>query len=85
MVKKSSDRLPRLSRIRDISRVPHIAKLYSTIAAEYIAKLKALGVKVTTPDLASFRTAMGPAYDKIRKYAGKDNVDTFLAMCDKLR
>ena len=36
-----------------------------------IAKMEQAGVKVTRPDLAPFRTAMKPAYERIGKYAGK--------------
>jgi tripartite ATP-independent transporter DctP family solute receptor len=46
--------------------------------ADQISKMEKLGVKVTRPNLAPFRAAMGPAYEKIGKYAGEDNVKTFM-------
>nr|MBC8158231.1 TRAP transporter substrate-binding protein [Alphaproteobacteria bacterium] len=45
-----------------------------------IAKLEGKGMKVTRPDRAEFKAMMGPAYDAIAEYAGKENVDTFLKM-----
>lgn len=52
---------------------------------EYIEKLEGVGMKVTYPDPEGFRSAMAPAYDAIRQYAGVENVNTFLEMADKLR
>jgi tripartite ATP-independent transporter DctP family solute receptor len=45
-----------------------------------ISKLKGKGMAITNPDIASFRAVMKPAYDRIAKYAGKDNVTKFLKM-----
>jgi tripartite ATP-independent transporter DctP family solute receptor len=42
-----------------------------------IEQLKAKGMQVTTPDLAPFKAAMGPANAEIAKYAGADNVAEF--------
>ncbi|MDK2870861.1 MAG: TRAP-type transport system periplasmic protein [bacterium] len=52
--------------------------------AGLIEKLKELGMVVTTPDLAPFKAKMGPAYERIAEYAGKENVETFLKMVEKL-
>ena len=46
--------------------------------ADQISKMEKAGVKVTRPDLAPFRAAMAPAYERIGKYAGEDNVKTFM-------
>lgn len=45
-----------------------------------LAELAAKGMKVTEPDLAPFKAKMGPAYDRIAEYAGKENMETFLSM-----
>jgi TRAP-type C4-dicarboxylate transport system substrate-binding protein len=50
-----------------------------------VAKLKEKGMAVTTPDLAKFRAVMGPAYERIGKYAGEDNVKKFMKMVDAAR
>lgn len=52
--------------------------------AGLVEKLKQLGMVVTTPDLAPFKAKMGPAYERIAQYAGKENVETFLKMVEKL-
>lgn len=52
---------------------------------DQIAKMEKAGVKVTRPDLAPFRAAMGPAYDRIGKYAGEDNVKKFMKMVEDTR
>jgi TRAP-type C4-dicarboxylate transport system substrate-binding protein len=48
-----------------------------------IEKLKAAGMQLTTPEIAKFKAAMGPAYKAISDYAGKEYVDAFLAMVEK--
>lgn len=53
--------------------------------AGLIAKLKEKGMQVTTPDLAPFKAAMGPANDAVSKFAGADNVKTFLKYVDQAR
>jgi tripartite ATP-independent transporter DctP family solute receptor len=52
---------------------------------ELIQKLKDQGMQITNPDLAKFRAAMQPAYDRIGEYAGKENVEKFLKMVDAER
>ncbi|MCX5911419.1 MAG: TRAP transporter substrate-binding protein [Deltaproteobacteria bacterium] len=53
--------------------------------ADQIAKMEKAGVKLTRPDLAPFRAAMGPAYERIGKYAGEDNVKKFMEFVEAAR
>jgi tripartite ATP-independent transporter DctP family solute receptor len=53
--------------------------------ADQIAKMEKAGVNVTRPNLAPFRAAMGPAYERIGKYAGEDNVKTFMKYVEDAR
>jgi tripartite ATP-independent transporter DctP family solute receptor len=53
--------------------------------ADQIAKIEKAGVNVTRPNLAPFRSAMGPAYERIGKYAGEDNVKTFMKYVEDAR
>ncbi len=41
--------------------------------ADLVSKMQAAGTQVSRPDLAPFRKAMTPAYDKICNYTGEDN------------
>lgn len=50
---------------------------------ELISKLEEKGMKVTYPDKSLFKAKMQPAYDAIAEYAGRENVDTFLKMCEE--
>ncbi|PLW76852.1 TRAP transporter substrate-binding protein [Cohaesibacter celericrescens] len=50
--------------------------------ANLIAKLEEKGMKITYPDKAAFKAQMGPAYETIGKYAGEENMKTFLEMLD---
>jgi tripartite ATP-independent transporter DctP family solute receptor len=50
-----------------------------------IAKMEKAGLKVTRPDLAPFRAAMKPAYERIGKYAGEDNVKIFMKYVEEAR
>jgi tripartite ATP-independent transporter DctP family solute receptor len=52
---------------------------------DLISKMEKAGVKVTRPDLAPFRAVMGPAYERIGKYAGEDNVKTFMKFVEEAR
>lgn len=45
-----------------------------------LGRIEAAGVKISRPDLAPFRAAMGPAYERISAYAGKANMDRMLAI-----
>ena len=53
--------------------------------ADLVGKLKEKGMAVTEPDIAAFRAAMKPAYDRIGEYAGKENVEKFLKMVEEAR
>ena len=53
--------------------------------ADQIARIEKAGTAVTRPDLAPFRAAMGPAYEKIGKYAGEDNVKKFMKYVEDAR
>jgi len=53
--------------------------------ADQISKMEKAGVKVTRPNLVPFRGAMKPAYEKIGKYAGEDNVKTFMKFVEDAR
>lgn len=48
--------------------------------AELVKKLEEKGMKVTYPDKALFKAQMGPAYEAVGKYAGEENLKTFLDM-----
>ncbi|WED26831.1 TRAP transporter substrate-binding protein [Vibrio sp. DW001] len=47
---------------------------------ELVKMLEEKGMKVTRPNKAEFKAAMGPAYTKIGQYAGEENLQTFLDM-----
>jgi TRAP-type C4-dicarboxylate transport system substrate-binding protein len=53
--------------------------------ADQIAKMEKAGMKVTRPNLAPFRAAMAPAYERIGKYAGEDNVKKFMKYVEDAR
>jgi tripartite ATP-independent transporter DctP family solute receptor len=52
---------------------------------EVVGKMQQAGMQVTRPDLAPFRAAMKPAYEKIGKYAGEENVKKFLEYVEAAR
>lgn len=52
---------------------------------DLIKKFEQAGLKVTRPDIASFRAAMGPAYEKIFKRYGEDNVKVFMKFVEEAR
>jgi tripartite ATP-independent transporter DctP family solute receptor len=52
---------------------------------ELISKMQAAGVQVTRPNPAPFRAAMGPAYERIGKYAGEENVKKFREFVEAAR
>ena len=52
---------------------------------DLIKQLQEKGMQVTYPNQAEFKAKMGPAYEKIAAYAGKDNVDTFVKMADSIK
>lgn len=45
---------------------------------DIIANMEKAGVKVTKPDIPAFKTAVKPAIDKVVKYAGENNSETFM-------
>ncbi len=51
-------------------------------AAELITKLEGEGMEVTYPDRSEFQAMMEPAYEKIAEYAGQENVEYFLTICE---
>jgi tripartite ATP-independent transporter DctP family solute receptor len=53
--------------------------------ADQIAKMEKAGLQVARPNLAPFRAAMGPAYERIGKYAGEDNVKKFMTYVEAAR
>jgi TRAP-type C4-dicarboxylate transport system substrate-binding protein len=53
--------------------------------ADQISKMDKAGMQVTRPNLAPFRAAMGPAYERIGKYAGEDNVKKFMKYVEDAR
>jgi tripartite ATP-independent transporter DctP family solute receptor len=52
---------------------------------DLVAKIQKAGTQVTRPNLAPFRAAMKPAYDKISAYAGADNVKKYLEYVEAAR
>ena len=52
---------------------------------ELIAKMEKAGVQVTRPDLGPFRAAMGPAYERVAKYAGEENAKKFREFVEAAR
>jgi tripartite ATP-independent transporter DctP family solute receptor len=52
---------------------------------DLIKKMQAAGTQVTRPNLALFRAAMTPAYDKISAYAGPENAKRFLEYVEAAR
>ena len=60
-------------------------KILMNDEADQIAKMEKAGIKVTRPDPAPFRAAMGPAYERIGKYSGEENVKTFLKYVEEAR
>lgn len=52
---------------------------------DVVAKMQAAGMQVTRPDLAPFRKAMTPAYEKICKYAGEENCKKWMEYVEAVR
>jgi tripartite ATP-independent transporter DctP family solute receptor len=52
---------------------------------DLIAKMQQAGTQVTRPNLALFRAAMKPAYDKISKYAGEENAKKYMEYVEAAR
>jgi len=60
-------------------------KILMNDEADQIAKMEKAGIKVTRPNSAPFRAAMGPAYERIGKYSGEDNVKIFMKYVEDAR
>lgn len=52
----------------------HVRKVLNNEEKDLIAKMEKAGLKITRPDPAPFRAAIGSAYEKIYKRYGEDNV-----------
>jgi tripartite ATP-independent transporter DctP family solute receptor len=52
---------------------------------DVVAKMQQAGTQVTRPDLAPFRAAMKPAYDKIFKYVGEENGKKYMEYVEAAR
>ena len=87
--KKSWDKLTpeqqKIFREESILAAAYMRKLIVDQEADQIAKMEKAGLPVARPDLAPFRAAMGPAYEKIGKYAGEDNVKRFMKLVEDAR
>jgi tripartite ATP-independent transporter DctP family solute receptor len=53
--------------------------------AELVGKMQQAGVQVTRPNLALFRAAMAPAYDRIFKYVGEENGKKYMEFVEAAR
>jgi tripartite ATP-independent transporter DctP family solute receptor len=58
-------------------------KLVQDEEASDLDKIKAAGVEITEPDLAKFKAKMGPAYERVKAYAGEENMKTFMGFLGK--
>ena len=87
--KKSWDKLTpaqqEIFREESKSAAAYMRKLIVAQETEQIEKMEKAGLQVARPDLAPFRAAMGPAYEKIGKYAGEDNVKRFMKLVEDAR
>ena len=52
---------------------------------DIIAKMEKSGIKVTKPNVPAFRAAVKPAVEKIAKYTGEKNVETFMKFVEAAR
>jgi tripartite ATP-independent transporter DctP family solute receptor len=53
--------------------------------AVQIGKLEELGMEVTRPDVAAFKSKMGPAYERMKTSVGAENLDYFLKIVDEAK
>jgi tripartite ATP-independent transporter DctP family solute receptor len=58
-------------------------KLVRDDEARQIAEMKKMGIQIDTPDLAPFRAAMPPAYEKVKAKIGAQNFAEFMEMIKK--
>jgi TRAP-type C4-dicarboxylate transport system substrate-binding protein len=52
---------------------------------DLLKKMEAAGMQVTRPNLALFRAAMKPAYDRIFKYVGEENGKKYMDYVEAAR
>jgi len=52
---------------------------------DIIAKMEKAGIKVSHPDIPAFREAVKPAVEKITKYTGEKNVETFMKFVEEAK
>jgi len=62
-----------------------VRKTLNDEETDLIAKFEKAGLQVTRPDIKAFRAAMGPAYEKIFKRYGEDNVKVFMKYVEEAR
>jgi tripartite ATP-independent transporter DctP family solute receptor len=75
----------KIFREESISAGAYMRKAIMAEEEDQIAKMEKAGLKVARPNLAPFRAAMGPAYERIGKYAGEDNVKIFMKYVEDAR
>ncbi|MCE5282331.1 MAG: DctP family TRAP transporter solute-binding subunit [Deltaproteobacteria bacterium] len=63
----------------------YMRKLIMSQEESDLAKMEKDGMKIARPNLAPFRAAMGPAYEKIGKYSGEENVKRFMKYVEDAR
>jgi len=63
----------------------YVRKVLNDEETDLIGKFEKAGLKVTRPDIKAFRAAMGPAYEKIFKRYGEDNVKIFMKYVEEAR
>jgi TRAP-type C4-dicarboxylate transport system substrate-binding protein len=62
-----------------------VRKVLNDEETDLIGKFGKAGLQVTRPDIKAFRAAMGPAYEKIFKRYGEDNVKIFMKYVEEAR
>jgi len=63
----------------------YVRKTLNDEEKDLINKFEKAGLKVTRPDLASFRAVMGPAYEKIFARYGEENVKIFMKYVEEAK
>lgn len=63
----------------------YMRQLIQAEEEELLAKMEKAGVVVTRPDPAPFRALMGPAYERVAKYAGEENTKKFREFVEAAR
>jgi tripartite ATP-independent transporter DctP family solute receptor len=52
---------------------------------DIVTKMEKAGIKVTYPNIPAFRTAVKPAVEKIARYTGEKNVETFMKFVEEAK